>query len=142
MRSEKQQKHRFYIGMLSLSAFSKNRNGMRMDKTRERIIELCLHLFGETKAEVKRNNKSVDKLMQIFEQIKKQDGYAEAVYTDLLNYDDDRVRFEAAVCCLKLKKRVREAEAVLKCISRQNANPLISFSAETVLNKWKEDGQL
>lgn len=113
-----------------------------MDKTRERIIELCLHLFGETKAEVKRNNKSVDKLMQIFEQIKKQDGYAEAVYTDLLNYDDDRVRFEAAVCCLKLKKRVREAETVLKCISRQNSKPLISFSAEMVLNKWKEDGQL
>ncbi len=113
-----------------------------MDKTQQRIIELCLHLFGETKAEVKRNNKSVDKLARIFEQIKKQDGYAEAVYTDLLNYDDDRVRFEAAVCCLKLKKKVREAETVLKCISRQNANPLISFSAETVLNKWKEDGQL
>ncbi len=113
-----------------------------MDKTRERIIELCLHLFGETKAEVKRNNKSVDKLMQIFEQIKKQEGYVEAVYTDLLNYDDDRVRFEAAVCCLKLKKRVREAETVLKCISRQNSNPLISFSAEMVLNKRKEDGQL
>ena len=107
-----------------------------MDKTRERIIELCLHLFGETKAEVKRNNKSVDKL------IKKQEGYVEAVYTDLLNYDDDRVRFEAAVCCLKLKKRVREAETVLKCISRQNSNPLISFSAEMVLNKQKEDGQL
>lgn len=125
----------FYIGMLSLSAFSKNRNGIRMDKTRERIIELCLHLFGETKVEVKRNNKSADKLARIFEQIKKQEGYAEAVYTDLLNYDDDRVRFEAAVCCLKLKKRVREAKMVLKCISRQNANPLISFSAEMVLNK-------
>lgn len=111
-------------------------------ETEYEIAQLGRNVSGETKAEVKRNNKSVDKLMQIFEQIKKQEGYAEAVYTDLLNYDDDRVRFEAAVCCLKLKKRVREAETVLKCISRQNSNPLISFSAEMVLNKWKEDGQL
>ena len=89
-----------------------------------------------------KNNKSADKPARIFEQIKKQDGYAEALYTDLLNYDDDRVRFEAAVCCLKLKKKVREAETALKCISRQNANPLISFSAEMGLNKRKEDGKL
>lgn len=45
-----------------------------MDKTQQRIIELCLHLFGETKVEVKRNNKSADKLARIFEQIKKAGG--------------------------------------------------------------------
>jgi len=113
-----------------------------MDHVREEIIEQCSHLFGETKAEVKRNNKSVDKLMQIFEQIKEQSEYAEAVYTDLLNYDDDKVRFEAAVCCLKLKKKVREAKMVLKCISQQNSNPAIRFSAEMVLETWENNGYL
>lgn len=113
-----------------------------MDKVRQEIINLCSDLFGETKAEVKRNNKSVDKLIQIFEEIRTQEEYAQQVYADLLNYDDDRVRFEAAACCLKLKKNIREAEKVLKHISQSNPNPAIRFSAEMVLDTWKERGDL
>ena len=111
-----------------------------MDKVRQEIINLCFNLFGETKAEVKRNNKSVDKLIQIFEKIRSREGYAQQIYVDLLNYNDDRVRFEAAICCLKLKKNIKEAEKVLKHISQLNPNPAIRFSAEMVLDKWKERG--
>lgn len=113
-----------------------------MDKVRQEIINLCSNLFGETKAEVKRNNKSVDKLIQIFEEIRTREEYAQQIYVDLLNYDDDRVRFEAATCCLKLKKNIKEAEKVLKHISQLNPNPAIRFSAEMVLDTWKERGGL
>lgn len=96
---------------------------------RQEIINLCSNLFGETKAEIKRNNKSVDELIKIFEEIRTREEYAQQIYMDLLNYYDDRVRFEAATCCLKLKRNTKETEKVLKHISQLNPNPAIRFSA-------------
>ena len=109
---------------------------------RQEIINLCSNLFGETKAGVKRHNKSVDELIQIFEKIRTREEYAQQIYMDLLNYDDDKVRFEAATCCLKLRKNIKVAEKVLKNISQLNPNPEIRFSAEMVLDTWKERGGL
>ena len=108
-----------------------------MDKVQQKIINLCSNLFGETKAEIKKNNKSVDKLIEIFEEIKTDGAYAQQVYAGLLDYDDDKVKFEAAICCLKLKVCVREAKRVLKQISQYNPNPAIRFSAEMVLENTK-----
>ena len=113
-----------------------------MDKVKQEIVELCLNLFGETKAEVKKNNKSVDRLIQIFEEIKMQEEYAQQLYVSLLDYDDDRVRFESATCCFKLGKNIKSAEKALKKISQLNPNPAIRFSAEMVLDTWKEQGHL
>lgn len=113
-----------------------------MDTEKQKIIDLCLNLFGETKAKVKRNNRSVDGLIQVFEEIRTQEEYAQQIYKDLLSYDDDRVRFEAATCCLKLNTNIKEAEKVLKHISQLNPNPAIRFSAEMVLDTWKEQGSL
>lgn len=113
-----------------------------MDEVKQEIINLCFNLFGETKAEVKRNNKSVDKLIQIFESIRTREEYAQQIYMDLLNYNDDRVRFEAAICCLKLKMHIKEAERVLKNISQSSLKPAMRFSAEMVLDTWREQGCL
>lgn len=77
-------------------------------------------------------------MIQIFEKIKMQDEYAQQIYVDLLDYDDDKVRFEAAVCCLKLKKSIQKAEKVLKHISQSSSNPIVRFNAEMVLETWKE----
>lgn len=49
---------------------------------RQEIINLCSNLFGETKAEIKRNNKSVDELIKIFEEIRTREEYAQQIYMD------------------------------------------------------------
>lgn len=110
-----------------------------MNEVSQKIIDLCSDLFGETKTQVKKNNKSVDKLIKIFENLKETPEYAENIYSDLLTHSDDRVRFEAASCCMKLGCNVKDAENTLKTISQQNPNPIIRFSAEMVLEIWKEN---
>lgn len=90
-----------------------------MDKIKQEIVKLCLNLFGETKAAVKKNNKSAERLIQIFNEIKTQEEYAQQLYAGLLDYNDDRVRFEAATCCFKLGKNIKLAKKTLKRISDQ-----------------------
>lgn len=114
----------------------------KVEKEKQKIINLCSNLFGETKSEIKRNNKSVDELIRIFEELRSDEERAQRLYMDLMNYDDDKVCFEAATCCLKLKRNTKEAEKVLERISRLNPNPLIRFSAEKVLEVWRERGCL
>ena len=113
-----------------------------MEKEKQEIINLCSNLFGETKAEVRKSNKSVDELIRIFEEVRPNEERAQRLYMDLMNYDDDKVCFEAATCCLKLKRNTKEAEKVLERISQSNPNPLIRFSAEKVLEVWRERGWL
>ncbi len=113
-----------------------------MDELKEQIINLCQHLFGETKKEVKENNKSVDELIAIFDRIKETPGCAKKIYGELLYHDDDRVCFEAAASCLKLNENVTQAKKVLKSISKNNSNPNMRFSAEMLLEVWKERGCL
>lgn len=55
-----------------------------MDVIKQNIIDLCFDLFGETKKEVKKSNKSVDALICIFEELKKQEKYAEELYAGSL----------------------------------------------------------
>jgi len=113
-----------------------------MDEIKQEIISLCSNLFGQTKAEVKKNNKSVDRLIQIFEKVKINKKYAHQLYKELLYYNDDKVRFEAATCCMKLNVNVKEAKKVLFNILEYNSNPAIRFSAEMVLERWQEEGCL
>ena len=113
-----------------------------MDERAQKIINLCQHLFGETKAEVKKNNQSVDKLICLFKDLNKTPEYAEKIYYELLQHPDDKVRFEAATCCLKLNKKINQAKGVLKSISKQNPNLSMQFSAEMILDVWNEQGKL
>lgn len=64
------------------------------------------------------------------------------LYQDLLQYHDDKVKFEAATSCLKLNENIKQAKSVLKYISKNNSNPSIGFAAEMTLQVYKEEGKL
>ena len=113
-----------------------------IDNISQEIIGLCSNLFGVTKAEVKKSNVSSDKLDEIFDDVRKNYDYAKDLYSALLSHQNDKVRFVAAGCCLKLNAHVKKAEKVLKIISKENDNPSIRFSAEMTLEVWKEQGYL
>lgn len=105
-----------------------------MEKKSQEIIQLCSHLFGETKRQVKKNNQSVDRLRYIFNELCQTPDVANRIYSDLLAHPDFRVRFEAASCCLELNHNVLQAKKVLREIARSNPDPVVQFSAEMVLD--------
>lgn len=109
-----------------------------MEEKQKEIINLCFDLFnGESKGEVKKHNKSALKLLDIFNEVKENEEYAELLYSSLLNYKDDRVKFEAACCCLKLKIKRHKSKSVLKKIKKNYHKTFIGVSAALVLEYEK-----
>lgn len=108
---------------------------MNEEVIKKEIISLCLTMFGTTKEEIKIHNKNTDRLDNIyFDLTKNNSNISEKIYINLLDFPDDRVKFYAAVCCLKMKKNVIKAKKTLKRISSENSNPNLSFSADIALD--------
>lgn len=109
-----------------------------MDERRKEIINLCFNLFdGDSKSEIKKHNKSALKLLDIFNEVKEDKKYAQLLYSALLKHEDDKVKYEAACCCLTLKVYTWKAKTILRKIKRRNPNTSLGVSASLVLDKYK-----
>ena len=101
-------------------------------------IRYAATLSGDYKA----NNKEGPKIRRIFKMFEKDEAFAMACISELLESKNVVVRTDAAAFCLALRQNIPLAEKVLEEISDDPTNGIFGFNAEMTLKVWRENGEL
>ena len=101
------------------------------------FVDLCLqtctqHDYRST-AKVLKHNRAMTKIIEITKEI--DDTGNSAVFEELLNHEDERVRLNAAYDCLRTNISVRKACKELKRLAKKSKDASISFSAKMTLEQ-------
>ena len=86
--------------------------------------------YGD-KEKMKAHNKASKKLRQLQEEMKTND--CAGVLNNLLDYNDDRVRINAAYLCLKMNIHKDKVLQTLKDVVDNTTDPTLAFSAKMAL---------
>ena len=105
----------------------------------ELSLQQCKKSDYGDKRKVKRNNVAFTKLNSMQEEMKQ--NFSEEKLCALLNHEDDRVKVNAAVFCLKFNILLEKAVLTLEKIRDGLDDSTISFSAEMTLKLYR-DGSL
>lgn len=108
----------------------------------KRFIELCLRCDTYTKKGVKEHNKAVVELSRLFHDISDSSLYAEEIYSELMDHNDERVKSTAAAHSLALGINISKAKRTLFYIAKNSKEPLNRFNAEMTLEVWEKQGYL
>ncbi len=102
----------------------------------ELALQQCRKSDYADKQKVKRNNVAFTKLNSMQEEMRQ--NFGEEQWCALLNHEDDRVKVNAAVFCLKFKVLVEQAVFTLEKIKDGSDDSTISFSAKMTLQLYRE----
>ena len=91
----------------------------------------CLKNDYIDKQKLKKHNFASRKLKEIREEMKKSD--CSAVLENLLRYDDERVKLNAATACIEMGVFIDDATNVLLEIIEKSDDSTLSFSAKMIL---------
>ena len=102
-------------------------------------LQQCKRSDYADKQKVKRNNVAFTKLNSIQKELRQ--NFGEEQWCALLNHEDDRVKVNAAVFCLKFKLLIEQAVLTLETVRDSSDDSTISFSAKMALQLYR-DGSL
>ena len=119
---------------------------MGSDKyTLEQIIDnfkdlAIKHSDAAEKSDHRKANRIFDKLENLFNRFQGDDILADKIITNLLKDDDIRIRVQAAMISLSLKKHIQEAKKILKQAEQQTDFRILRVDAHMALKVWREQG--
>ena len=110
---------------------------------KDKIIKYSLMCckYDKVNESTARHNRAMTSLYELREIIKNEN-IDTAFYLELLKHEDDRVRLTACGHCLHFGIYIRETKRTLKKLGKTAVTPLLRFSAEALLEKYKEEGYL
>lgn len=119
-----------------------SKNIMKAESCIKRFVESCF-LKGNAilEGDYKTHNREMNKIIRVFKRFEKDKELAEVCLKTLLEYGHPFVQISAAAQCLALGMFIKEAEAALDKIGKEENN-IIGFNAEMTLQVWKEKGKL
>ena len=94
-------------------------------------LQQCLRNDYGDKEKVKAHNKASKKLRQLQSEMKEND--CADVLFNLLDYNDDRVRVNAAYLCLQMNIHTDKVLRTLKNVVDNTTDPTLAFSAKMAL---------
>lgn len=94
-------------------------------------LQQCLKNDYGDKEKVKAHNKASKKIRQLQEEMKIND--CADILNNLLDYNDDRVRINAAYLCLKMNIHKEKVLLILNDIVDNTTDPTLAFSAKMAL---------
>lgn len=113
-----------------------------IENYKKRYLELCSLLDDYSKTGVKKHNKAMKELAKLFNEVNNNQGIAERLYSELMDFEDERVKSISAAHSLGMNINLIKAQDTLKYISQKSNEPLSRFNAEMTLKTWKEQGNL
>lgn len=112
-----------------------------MENYKEQYILHCADLHnGFSKTDVEKHNDAMKQLSKLFYKVKNEAD--RSFLLELMQHNNVRIRMTAASHCLALNEYVKEAKKVLKAISKNEKDSLLSFEAKSTLKVCKENGGL
>lgn len=109
---------------------------------KNKYLMLCENLYGVTKKEVKKHNKSMELLCELYHEISNDKELAEELLYDLMMENNEKVQVICASQCLGLNINVRMAKKTLKKISNKSCDSMVSLNAEMILHIYEEQGYI
>ena len=100
-------------------------------------LQQCWKEDYDNNRKVSLHNKAMARLQQLSEELAETD--CTELMTKLLIHEDDRVKINAANCCLKMNLLVEEAKATLENVMNNCEDPVWCFSAKMILSKTEYD---
>ena len=101
----------------------------------ELSLQQCTKNDYANKLKVKTHNVASKKLRQLQTKMKKDS--SEEMLLMLLNHDDDRVKINAAFCCLQMDVLIEQTVLALKKIIDESNDSTLCFSAKMLLQSIK-----
>lgn len=101
-----------------------------------------LHRQSTVDGNYRQSNKAFRELVKIYKNLEADREYAGVFLTKMLKSPDEYVRTCAASHSLGLKINIKKAEEVLEEAAKLTKDPLLSFTYETTLKAWREQGFL
>ena len=97
-------------------------------------LQQCTQIDYRDKVKVKKHNVASKKILQLQSKIK--NDKCVNVLEDLLYYDDERVKINAAFLCLQMNVFIKKATVILNIISKTSSDPTMRLNASMILHDF------
>ena len=108
-----------------------------IDNFRELAVK---HSEAAEKSDYRKANKIFDELESLFKRFQGDETLEEIVITTLLKDDDIRIRVQASMKALRLKKHIQESMNIIEEAQHQTVFRILRVDSHMALKVWQERG--